>query len=121
MKGKEKFRVREADQQGANTFWHPMSERPLSSGRYLIYARSADPERPLITVAWYDTDDGTWLGIIPYWLRAASHWMPLPPPPTTRALRLDKTKHYVPWEPARATTMQDFASILQNFTQRKEE
>jgi hypothetical protein len=62
--------------------WVPLAERmPAKDGRYLIYAPSADPGKPLIAVAWYHPAEREWT-LIPYpWANVVTHWMEVPTPP----------------------------------------
>ena len=62
--------------------WISVKERlPVTSGVYIVYAPSCDPEMPFIYVAWYDSDFAEW-GLIPiHWANAITHWFPLPKPP----------------------------------------
>lgn len=66
------------------TTWTRLADaKPSKSAPYLIFAPSADPEKPLIHVAWFDPDEDQWSGLVECWLRAITHWMPLPEPPET--------------------------------------
>ena len=52
---------------------------PQENGLYIIYAPSLDEDCPLIVViSWHK---GEWSGLVPMWLEAITHWMPLPEPP----------------------------------------
>lgn len=67
--------------------WIPADERlPDEPGKCLVFVPTADPERPLIHVAWYEpegTDNMPGWQLLPAVLcDAISHWMPLPDPPT---------------------------------------
>lgn len=63
--------------------WIAMKDRtPEQEGTYLIYAPSADPDSPLIFVAWWSLGDKMWHLIPAHWARAVTHWMPLPAPPS---------------------------------------
>ena len=53
---------------------------PVEEGLYLVHAPTADVQKPLITVAWYNPKSG-WSLLHPYWLKAITHWMPLPKAP----------------------------------------
>lgn len=61
--------------------WTPMTTPPTADMLYLVYAPSADPDRPLIHVAWWDIEGGHWSLLPSAWLSAITHWMPLPAPP----------------------------------------
>ena len=59
--------------------WIPVSERvPEEDGAVLGCLPSADPDKPLLMVVWYDPSFG-W-SLFPKGWRV-SHWMPLPEPP----------------------------------------
>ena len=56
---------------------------PEQEGIYLVYAASADPDRPLIVTAFWSNDNPRgWLGLVEIWAKAISHWQPLPSPPS---------------------------------------
>jgi hypothetical protein len=62
--------------------WIPCNEHlPPTDGKVLIYAPSADDAKPLITTAWYDPNGFGWSMLPENWLRAITHWMPLPAGP----------------------------------------
>ena len=51
---------------------------------YLVYAESADPEKPLYAVCYYWPDDppeSRWGPLPGIWSRAITHWARLSPPP----------------------------------------
>lgn len=61
--------------------WVPVTDRlPTEDGKYLIYAPSADPDKPFIHVAWYDPGFG-WSLLPQVWVDAITHWMEFPGPP----------------------------------------
>lgn len=65
--------------------WTALPRVPETSGSKLVYAPSADPEKPLICCAWYEAE-GTenepgWSLLPAHWLAAITHWMELPAPP----------------------------------------
>ena len=67
--------------------WRKLSDGPPpKSGPYIIHAPSADPDAPLICIAWWE--DGStpplskgWSLMIDSFIPAITHWMPLPEPP----------------------------------------
>jgi hypothetical protein len=68
--------------------WIKCSDRlPSESGKYIILAPSADPDKPLITIAWFEPSVVFgWSLLTPHWIIATTHWMPLPTPPTPHNL-----------------------------------
>lgn len=60
--------------------WQMSRTPPEKTGAYLIYAPSANPNAPLIMVVDYHPVHG-WTGLPSVWVRAITHWMPLPKPP----------------------------------------
>lgn len=48
---------------------------------YLIYAPSADPERPFTRIAWYNPSF-RWDLWPQAWINAITHWMEVPGPPS---------------------------------------
>ncbi len=63
--------------------WHRWpDEKPPEDDLYIIYAPSMDPEKPLITVAWYDPRIDEWSLLPEVWIDAIHSWMFLPDPPT---------------------------------------
>jgi len=62
--------------------WHKWpDEKPPEDGAYLIYAPSADPEKPLIATAWYNSACDGWSLLPIVWINAIRAWMFLPDPP----------------------------------------
>lgn len=62
--------------------WISVKDRmPDKDGMVLIYAPSADEDKPLICCAWYDPSGFGWSLIVGAWGEAITHWMPLPEPP----------------------------------------
>ncbi len=60
--------------------WVRCSDRlPEGEGLFLVYAPSADPESPFVSIAWYV--DGGWCLIAEVWSQAITHWMELPEGP----------------------------------------
>jgi hypothetical protein len=65
------------------------SEQPKAEGSYLVYAPSADIDKPLVAIAWFTPGEG-WSLLPQCWCNAITHWMPLPhnpPNPTGQGLR----------------------------------
>ena len=61
--------------------WIPIKDRlPEEDGKYLIHAPSADKEKPLIALAWYDPKGFGWSGIVAVWLKNITHWAAVDPP-----------------------------------------
>lgn len=61
--------------------WRQLSDEQPTEGLHLVYAASADPDRPLIVTAWWHAAEKQWSIINEYWAKAVTHWMPLPPAP----------------------------------------
>lgn len=61
--------------------WVKLSERkPPRDANYLVHWPSADPDKALVTTAWYHPREG-W-SLIPHaWIKGITHWMELPEPP----------------------------------------
>jgi len=66
--------------QYVQTNWTSIEERLPDDALCLVYAPSADPDKPLINTAWYDKTYG-WSLLPKVWCDAITHWMPLPEPP----------------------------------------
>jgi hypothetical protein len=61
--------------------WIPVEEGlPRASGNYIVFAESADHEKPFFNTAYWFAEERCW-GLAPVWAKAISHWMPLPDPP----------------------------------------
>lgn len=64
--------------------WISVKDRlPAAPGAYLIHSPSADPERPMICVAWYEPP-GTenmegWQLMLEPFIAGITHWLPLRP------------------------------------------
>lgn len=54
---------------------------PLEDGNVIIFAPSADGNKPLIAMAWYNPNGFGWSLLPKYWIDGITHWMPLPAPP----------------------------------------
>lgn len=70
--------------------WIKCSDRlPTEGGSYIVFAPSADLDKPLITNAWYEPQGGKhmpgWQLLPKVWCAAITHWMPLPTAPDGRA------------------------------------
>ena len=62
--------------------WVPVSERlPDKDALYIVHAPSADPEKPMIHVAWYEPNGYGWSILPKVWIDAITHWMPMPDAP----------------------------------------
>lgn len=53
---------------------------PDTTGFYIVFAESADPELPLKVMVWWNQDKQEW-GLVEYWKNKVSHWMPMPDDP----------------------------------------
>ena len=58
------------------------TDPPTQSGSYIIYAPSADPTMPFISMAWWDLNHH-WTLLPKCWCDAITHWMHKPNPPKT--------------------------------------
>jgi len=54
-------------------------QKPSEDSKYLVYAPSADPGKPLIAISWYNPETG-WSLLPQVWLDAITHWQKLKPP-----------------------------------------
>jgi hypothetical protein len=62
--------------------WISIDDRlPAVDGPVLIHAETADENKPLIVIAWYDPGGHGWSLIVPCFIPSITHWMPLPEPP----------------------------------------
>jgi hypothetical protein len=62
--------------------WISVKDRlPDEDGKVIVHCPSADPDKPLIAMAWYDPRGFGWSLLPEVWIRAIRHWMPLPSPP----------------------------------------
>ncbi len=64
--------------------WIALADQlPTRDDRYLVYAPSADPDKPLIITAWYNPTNPTnpWSLLPEIWIDAITHWMEIPKPP----------------------------------------
>lgn len=60
--------------------WIPIKKKPKEEGLYLVCARSADAKMPFRHVAMWFNKEG-FVGLVPLWIKAISHWMPFPKTP----------------------------------------
>ena len=61
--------------------WIDTQEKlPEIDGLVLIHAPTMNPDKPLITTAWYNPGHG-WSLLQPQFLRAITHWQSLPGSP----------------------------------------
>lgn len=58
---------------------------PTEEGWYIVFAESADPDRPLLTQVFYDQEQG-W-GLVDAWKNAVTHWCSLPSRPYPKTER----------------------------------
>lgn len=58
---------------------------PEEEGRYFVFAESKDPDKPFIQIAWYEPDGFGWSLVPSVWVKAITHWMPLPTRPLSRS------------------------------------
>ena len=66
--------------------WISVKERlPKRDSLYIIFAPSADKNKPLKQCAWYDPSGYGWSLLPIVWIKAITHWMELPedPEPST--------------------------------------
>jgi len=62
--------------------WHRWpEEKPPEDGPYMIHAPSADPQKPMISLAWYNPAKDEWSALPKTWTSAIDAWMFIPPPP----------------------------------------
>jgi len=65
--------------------WTALPRLPETSGSKLVYAPSADPDKPLICCAWYEApgtrNPSGWSLLHQCWIDGITHWMELPDPP----------------------------------------
>lgn len=73
--------------------WIAIKDRlPEKDAPYLVFAESADPDKPFIQIAWYKPDGFGWSLIPATWVKALTHWMPLPARPQVSVSPPDKEK-----------------------------
>jgi|GEM_PF-4010023 len=53
---------------------------PPDNALYLVYAPSCDPEKPMISLAWYEPNGFGW-SLTHVWCEAITHWARLPKRP----------------------------------------
>ena len=64
-----------------NNGWNDVQEDiPERDGVVLVYCPSQHPEKGLTALAWYNPEKG-WSQMPNVWLRAITHWQPIPSPP----------------------------------------
>jgi len=57
--------------------WIPVNEKlPEDDYKYLIFAPSADPDKPFAGIAWYNPKKG-WSLLPEAWIEAITHWKPI--------------------------------------------
>ena len=62
--------------------WISVNDKmPENDAPYLVFAESADPDKPFIQIAWYNPSRRLWELIPTAWSNFISHWMPLPSAP----------------------------------------
>ncbi len=61
--------------------WIPISKPPKKSGIYLVCAPTLDPKIPLRQLAFYFHEEKEWAGVVPYWVKYLTHYMPYPKTP----------------------------------------
>lgn len=59
---------------------------PKEDGHYIVHAPSADPDKPLVAMAWYNPELG-WSLLQECWCKAITHWMQKPKPPNAGTQR----------------------------------
>jgi len=65
--------------------WIPVTDRlPTEDAAYLVYAPSADSEKPFRSIAWYDPKRPNfgWQGLPVVWSSVITNWQPLPKDPS---------------------------------------
>ena len=63
------------------TDWIKIDTPPTEDGPYLIHHPTADEEKPVVQVAWYEPDGFGWSLMPKVYIPSITHWMPLPKPP----------------------------------------
>jgi hypothetical protein len=61
--------------------WRTMSEKPEKFGWYLVFAPSADPEKPFRQLCFWDDEQQVWTGLVGVWMKALTHWSDWPEDP----------------------------------------
>src|SRR5690554_4079074 len=61
--------------------WVSVKSAEPQEGYWLVYAPSADEEKPLRTCAWWHAEEKRWGLIHPYWAKSITHWAEWPEDP----------------------------------------
>ena len=56
-------------------------ELPTKDGIHFVYAKSADPEKPFMSTAWWSPKNKRWELLPTVWSKAITHWMNMPEAP----------------------------------------
>lgn len=65
--------------------WIKLKDRkPNPHQLCLICAKSADPKKPLRHISFWDDEEQSFCGIVPYWRKFITHWAPYPKTPFTK-------------------------------------
>ncbi len=64
--------------------WIPIKKKPKEGGLYLVCAPTADPKMPLRHIAVYFPKEKEFCGLIPFWTKRLTHYMPFPKTPHDR-------------------------------------
>jgi len=60
--------------------WISVDDHLPDDAAVIIHAKTMDEDKPLITVAWHESEFG-WSLLPECFIPAITHWMPLPEPP----------------------------------------
>jgi len=72
--------------------WISVKDRlPDRDAPYIVFIETADPDKPLMLIAWYRPEFG-FSGIVTYWIDAITHWMELPDWPEDYKKEVDSDK-----------------------------
>ena len=97
---------------GSGAWWSIKDKAPSESGKYLIFAPSADPKKPLINTAWYTPGaERPWTMIAEPWQDAITHWQPLPEWDEEMAITQKQPREDVPsvgWNDPKSTPLAEF-------------
>jgi hypothetical protein len=73
--------------------WQPIETAPRDGTPVLLYVPKHEGWEPFIVQGWYESgafDRGWYEAASENWCKPSpTHWMPLPPPPTTDAMESD--------------------------------